>query len=293
MIKDLSAMEEFKDCKIEKAFVSKPQEQSYNGLSVLPKGEKDSLNFNLIDSYNLFEENDESESTYIENVKNLQEAIRSGLKKMISVNLLKESMSDYEKIKPFLTIQIVSQKRNEETMKNSPHFLLNDLVAFFRVRKEIDGYTYSSIITNSLLNQYNISEEELLLDACKYLFERDPMEILPLQMFLGIPSPIYSPIYVAKTKSGVCGAAVLVNRDFFNEAYDKLKEDYYIIPSSIHELLLIPESFVDAEYLADIIQSVNREVVDPSEVLSDHAYHFEKSTNTFESAEEYMRRKSE
>lgn len=58
--------------------------------------------------------------------------------------------------------------------------------------------------------------------------------------------------------------------------------DVYIIPSSIHELILIPDIRCSVETLNDLIKDVNRKQLDPVEVLSDHAYVYRLDTGEIE-----------
>jgi len=54
----------------------------------------------------------------------------------------------------------------------------------------------------------------------------------------------------------------------------------YIIPSSIHELLLLPDDgTVDRESLDQMVQEVNMNEVLPTERLSDHVYYYEYAEN--------------
>ena len=63
-----------------------------------------------------------------------------------------------------------------------------------------------------------------------------------------------------------------------DEIADFFKEDFYIIPSSIHEVILFPRSKAPSKKELDrLIQKVNQEYLDPEEYLSDHAYYHSKS----------------
>lgn len=58
--------------------------------------------------------------------------------------------------------------------------------------------------------------------------------------------------------------------------------DVYIIPSSIHELILIPDIRCSVETINDLIKDVNRRQLDPVEILSDHAYVYRLDTGEIE-----------
>ena len=52
-----------------------------------------------------------------------------------------------------------------------------------------------------------------------------------------------------------------------------LKEPCYILPSSVHELLLIPASSVeDEDYLRSMVKDVNMNVMEAEDILSYNIY---------------------
>ena len=75
---------------------------------------------------------------------------------------------------------------------------------------------------------------------------------------------------VVSNDMGTDGAATMLYPEFQDwlESYG----DAMIIPSSIHEVIVIPENSVEYEYLAEIIRSVNEEMLSKDEVLSDNVY---------------------
>ena len=64
-----------------------------------------------------------------------------------------------------------------------------------------------------------------------------------------------------------------------------LKEDFYILPSSIHEMIILPKSReIAKEELDAMIQDINHTQVDTEEVLSDHAYLYERGLGKIQMA---------
>ena len=50
--------------------------------------------------------------------------------------------------------------------------------------------------------------------------------------------------------------------------------DFYVIPSSVHEVILVPKKKSSASKLNDILNDVNKNNLDPVEMLSDHIYEY-------------------
>ena len=74
------------------------------------------------------------------------------------------------------------------------------------------------------------------------------------------------------------GAVLMTCKNLMDEIADFFGEDFYIIPSSIHEVLLFPLSRAPSkEELNRAIQEINRDHLEPEEYLSDHAYYYSKS----------------
>ena len=56
-----------------------------------------------------------------------------------------------------------------------------------------------------------------------------------------------------------------------------LKENFYILPSSVHEMIILPESgALLKEELNAVIQEINGSQVNAEEYLSDHAYYYDR-----------------
>lgn len=94
----------------------------------------------------------------------------------------------------------------------------------------------------------------------------------PKELFKNTPE---YPILVLGNKSGIEGAASIVFGDVLTEIKSKLKENYYILPSSINEVLIVPESFAEPDFIRKMVRDVNNTVVDKAERLSDSIYFYD------------------
>ena len=64
------------------------------------------------------------------------------------------------------------------------------------------------------------------------------------------------------------------------EFAERMKENLYILPSSIHEVILLRESDAgDVRELSYMVKETNRAVVDPEEILSDSIYYYDRIRN--------------
>lgn len=79
-------------------------------------------------------------------------------------------------------------------------------------------------------------------------------------------------MYVLSNTRGINGAACMLYPKVLEEAQMKLKGDYYILPSSIHELILVPTDALYDERLSAMVKDINETMVPSTDVLSDNVY---------------------
>ena len=74
------------------------------------------------------------------------------------------------------------------------------------------------------------------------------------------------------------GASVMLFKDPLRDFANYMGHDLYILPSSIHEvILLLDDEYVQSsEELREMVRETNRMVVDQEEVLSDHIYNYDR-----------------
>ena len=80
-------------------------------------------------------------------------------------------------------------------------------------------------------------------------------------------------MYVLSNSRAHMGASALLALPFLEEFRERIGEDFWILPSSIHEVILVPMSKVcDRAKLCAMVREINETQVPPQEVLSDEVY---------------------
>lgn len=165
--------------------------------------------------------------------------------------------------------------------------VLGDLVKYYKIVPEelIDERGFGSItITKDLLNSLDITLEELdkwALDNLDNIATITPLieiianslpEELREDFIEGYSSD--TSMYIVSNKYRLHGASACLSDKVMNEVADKFNSNkLFILPSSVHEVIVIPyNGSFDAKDLCGLVSSVNNEVVPEEEVLSDHAY---------------------
>ena len=91
------------------------------------------------------------------------------------------------------------------------------------------------------------------------------------------------PLLVLTNESKYCGAACMLYEGLLRDLSDEIRSDLFIIPSSIHEVLLLPdEGEFSEEELSALVCEINAHFINPSEILSDHVYRFKHLSGILE-----------
>jgi len=143
---------------------------------------------------------------------------------------------------------------------------LPELDAFITVTKGMQGHlclTEDEIIEMAYQNSINQEfKVQGLFDVVKDLFE-DGIGMTEEQ----------NPMFIMSNKSGHFGANVLMSKKMLKEMEELFHEKYFVLPSSIHEVIAIPESRIDdVQFLKEMVVDVNSTQVDVRERLSDNVY---------------------
>ncbi|MDQ0152406.1 transcriptional regulator with XRE-family HTH domain [Moryella indoligenes] len=222
-----------------------------------------------------------------------QIADRIGMAQKIDLSAL----DDYEQIKDRLIMEIVPTGGNKDTLEKAPHTEMEDLSVVYRIflgENELGRNTV--LLTDKMLEHYGVSPEQLRADAGESAPKLFQPVIKPISEVLGMPmeSGAEDTLYVATVQGMNYGAGVLAYPGFLDDAAEKLGGDFFILPSSIHEVLLMrDDGGIKAQELQDIISSVNKSEVMPEERLSDHAYRYDTKAHAIELAERFEARKRE
>lgn len=102
-------------------------------------------------------------------------------------------------------------------------------------------------------------------------------------VFLSAKEKIKIPMYIMTNSNGINGASVLLYKNIIREFSKKCNSDLYILPSSIHEVILVPyEKSIKKEALEELVFDVNRTQVPTEDILSNQVYLYRYTTNKFE-----------
>ena len=284
--------------------VKKLQNADYDGIVIRPEGEQVGVN---LDAQMLFKAY-ESGKSYDEVVEQATNIVAEGFENQPSFSV--EDFSNYDVMKEKLAIQVVSTERNTEMLEKIPHKEVEDMSMVCRfVVGNNENEMGTVLVTNQMLESYGITGEQLFNDAAKYAPELRPSEIKGMADVLaemmgvdvselgetmGMPESPELPMYVASTHDKMNGAGIIGYPGFMDMASEKVGGDFFLLPSSVHEVLLIPDDGkTDYRNLESMVREVNATQVELKDQLSDNVYHYDSKEKVFELAEKFDARKKE
>ena len=189
-----------------------------------------------------------------------------------------ELVFEFERVKELLGMHLVNTEMNRKMLSEVPHIVWNDLSIVFYINMEkIVGETSIMLVTSSMLRLWGVTPDDLAKAAFQYAPMHIPYtfdslhEILAEMLDMEIEDEI--PMYVLSNENKYYGAAAVVYPDALKEIGEKLDQTcFYMLPSSVHEFLILPQGNWSPEELSEMVRSVNETMVSREELLSDHVY---------------------
>lgn len=177
--------------------------------------------------------------------------------------------------------EAINRDMNKDFLETVPHENVEDISIIARCRVSEEA---SFVVRNAAVGEFGMTPSELLETAKKNTIQ-EGMTVRPMaEVLFGltgeemIPFDGIPPLYVISNDRNCFGATMpFISEEARKEIYEKLGEDYYLIPSSVHENLAVPASFGNPEDLKAIIGDMNSTQVQAEEVLGTMPYVVDKS----------------
>ena len=203
---------------------------------------------------------------------------------------------NYERIKDRIIFKLIHAERNKELLKDIPHIRYLDFAVVFQCLISDEMFGNATImIHNAHLKIWEITENELYEKAIKntpvlqrydiktmkdvlcemmLLEEMEGKEILNKNEYIEDLQDA-TPMYVLSNRTRVQGASCILYPNILKDFASAVKSDFYILPSSVHEVILLPaQGDEDKEGLKRMVCEVNETQVEREEVLSDSVYYY-------------------
>lgn len=175
--------------------------------------------------------------------------------------------------------QIVNAEGNEDYIKGKAFLpFLNFYILFYIDHSE----SYSVNVTNQIMNAWDIEIDELLTIAKENIenhytfFGMNQIRIQVHEDSEYVTFDENNIMYVLSNNNTYRGAGAIVNERILKAIFHDLQEDFYILPSSIHEVIIVRATeYGQAEDLKQMVMAVNTNCVQPKDVLGNDVYMYD------------------
>ena len=200
---------------------------------------------------------------------------------------------EWEEFRRHVFMRLINKERNADQLESVPYKDFMDLaiVYYYSITLE-DDVQGTLIISKEHMELLGVTEEELYQAAESNIQRYQPAKIRCMQDLLydlgkkvGVEisqaKECYPYMFVLTNTKGMFGA-VSMTCDVELECFAKrIGKGFYILPSSVHEVILVPENKeFCVEYFASIVREINETQLDPTEILSDSIYFYDNETLT-------------
>lgn len=195
--------------------------------------------------------------------------------------------TDYSKVKEKLALKLINYDRNRELLCDVPYQPFLDLaVVCYCLLSESDTGNATVLIRNAHLTTWGIEKETLFQDAAQNAKQMLSSEIMDMNSILKdvFGSEDLTPsgrLFVLSNRLRLNGASCILYDDVLRNFSDETDSGFYVLPSSIHEVILMPEKERTGteDALTRMITEINRSEVPETDILSDHAYYYDRSVH--------------
>ena len=276
----------------------------YESMSVVPEGEIMGVNFNLEEKFAKYEHSGDYDGV----LRSTASFIADGFDLTPKAEM--PALFNYETMKDKLSVEVISAEINKELLTDIPHDRIEDLAAVYRFALNSGemgkGMAASILITNRMIDMMGITHEQLKNDALRNAPKIRPAVITGMSELMKdmMGKEAYERAYgkddadekmfVATVPGKDSGAGILAYQDFMDKAAARVGSDFFILPSSIHEILLVKDTGDRmADELRNMVKHINKTELRPEEILSDNVYHYDSKEHIFELAEKFEARQKE
>lgn len=274
------------DAEIKDAEIVKSNDVRLHGIVIIRKGAAAGINVYIDDLFTRYEQGEELSGLMEEVSSRCIDAVNTTVPPIPT-----ESSFRLDNVRNRLTVRLLDVRSNRSYMQDRPYIDAgNGLVMVVQINAE-EKITSEWIITvtNNLMDSIGCTREQLLTAALSNTIRLEPPVMMRLKDFVFSDEQVnlfeepgqlkgreHESAYMLTNTSRFKGAAVLFYPGIMARTADVLGCGYYVLPSSVHELIIIPDSMgMTIRAMTDMLHHGNESYVDEEEFLSDRVFHYD------------------
>lgn len=266
-----------------------------DAMTVMPHGGHIAPTIYLKDYFTRFEKGESMEAI-------ARDIINISLDNPIGRIVPKDFFLKYESVKSRICFKLINYEKNKELLSELPHKCFLDLamVFYYAIDPGILGHA-TVLVRKTDMERWNITVDELVISAMintpqilpwrfasihhvvdELLFEGpdQALEVIGGAREIVCDDSEIVPMYILTNQEKYFGAACILYPELLSVIAERFNSDLYILPSSIHECIIMPVSgLYTQESLSQMVYEINKREVEDVEILSDHAYFYNRELN--------------
>lgn len=292
--------EDYQDASVELVQKLKNNDQMLTGVSIRRADENIVPNIYLDGYFEAYQNGDTPMETVLQAVSRDRQAYDGK-----GLEGITEELARYDSIRGKLQIRLCDTEKNKARLEGMVSTMQGDFAAVYYVKLfETEQGTGSVAVTPGLLENWGITKEQLHKDALaaglsqtpmlcsmdnmvgSLLFGEEPVNLLEQKDGGDMEEP-ETPMYCLTNAGKMNGASLILNEEVMKSVGEVLGDDLYILPSSVHEVMLVPvSSQIELSQLQNMVAEINGSGEVPAEeILSNKVQYFDRSTCVLENAQ--------
>lgn len=246
------------------------------GLTMIQEGINISPTIYLEEYYEQFQDGNSLEQI-VERILNLYKEVR--FRKSWEGSYIQS----FESVKPWVVYKVINKEKNKELLKETPYMQFLDLAVVCYVLLEMNSHgTATMLVKEEHLKMWGVSKEEVFCQAEKNSKRLLPAELNRMKDVIAEILEIETEedeeediMYVLSNARRNFGAICMVYDGIMDMIQMELGENFYVIPSSVHEVIIVPESQAPEKFeIEEMVAEINATQVEDEEILSDRVYYY-------------------
>ncbi len=280
----------YPSARIEVHEVLKNNEVLYHGIHILEGDMRICPNIYLENFYDMYKRGDLSVEEIVAAIADIHEEHKDEMKPVEVAEL------DFEEVRERIIFRLVNTGMNQSILQESPNVPYLDMSILFYLLVRQDEERIGSIrITYALMETWtrNVAIQELMKCALRNMPRLFPARVLPILSAIKGEVPdgmlFHFPVEEGLSYCGECGfhslsnhmgingAATILYPGILEEIASYFQSNLFVLPSSVHEVIILPDyKEYRLEELSAMVKEINTREVDAEEVLSNHAYYYDR-----------------
>ena len=265
-----------KDYEIKVTKVTKNNDIRLTGVIMMRETDKVSPTIYLEEPYGQY-----CEGTDIQEIADRIIALYKAQMKDIHLDM--NFFSEFEYVKDGIFHKVINYGQNKNLLEDVPHLIWCDLAVVFYYSMEEEKLGRASILVhNNHMDMWKQTADTLYQTAMHNMRRSMPELLVPMKELISDMTGIRLEekdvrMYVLTNKEKMYGASAMLYSDEIGKLADRLDSDLLILPSSVHEVLLLPDDREQKyDFYRQMVEEVNTTQVEPEEILSYNLYRYNR-----------------